>query len=69
VKSTNKWVNNQPLCRPLAQKNKMQTLNVKEMESSSNIDLGDVLWWMYIKDACRLGALVIAKLSKKGASF
>jgi hypothetical protein len=46
----------------------MRTLDVKEMESSSKIDLKDVLWWMYIKDACRVGVLVIAKLSKKGAS-
>jgi hypothetical protein len=44
----------------------MRTLNVKEMESSSKINLRDVSWWMSIKDACRLGVLIIAKLSKEG---
>jgi len=28
--------------------------------------LKDVSWWMSIKEACRLGVLVIAKLSKEG---
>jgi len=44
----------------------MWVLEAKEMESSSKIDLRDVLWWMSIKDACRLGALVITKFSKAG---
>jgi hypothetical protein len=43
----------------------MWALNAKEMESSSKIDLRDVLWWISIKDAYRLGALIITKLSKK----
>jgi hypothetical protein len=43
----------------------MQALNVKEMESSSKINLRDVSWWMSIKGAYKLGALVIARLSKK----
>jgi hypothetical protein len=43
----------------------MQVLNVEEMESSSKIDLKDVLWWMSIKDACRLGAPITTKLSKE----
>jgi hypothetical protein len=41
-------------------------LDVEEMESSSKINLKDVSWWMSIKEACRLGVLVIAKLSKEG---
>jgi hypothetical protein len=45
----------------------MQALDVKEMESSSKIDLRDVSWWMSIKEACRLGALVIIRLSKEGS--
>jgi hypothetical protein len=43
----------------------MQALDVEEMDSSSKIDLKDVLWWKSIRDACRLGALVTARLSKK----
>jgi hypothetical protein len=43
----------------------MWTFDVEEMESSSKIDLKDVSWWMSIKDACRLGALIIVKLSKE----
>jgi hypothetical protein len=42
-------------------------LEVEEMESSSKIDLRDVLWWMSIKDAYRLGVLVTTKFSKEGA--
>jgi hypothetical protein len=40
-------------------------MDVEEMESSSNIDLRDVSWWMSIKDVYRLGVLIIAKLSKE----
>jgi len=36
------------------------------MESSSKIDLKDVLRWMSIKDAFKPRGLVIAKLSKEG---
>jgi len=43
----------------------MQALDVKEMESSSKINLRDVLWWMSIKDAYKLGALVLVRLSKE----
>jgi hypothetical protein len=42
----------------------MRILNVEEMESSIKMDLRDVKWWMSIKDACRLGAPVMAKFSK-----
>jgi hypothetical protein len=40
----------------------MWTLDVEEMESSSKMDFKNVSWWMSIKDACRLGAPIIAKL-------
>jgi hypothetical protein len=43
----------------------MWVLDVKEMESSCKIDLKDMSWWMSIKDAYKLGALVIARLSKE----
>jgi hypothetical protein len=43
----------------------MQALDVEEIESSSKIYPKGVLWWKSIKNACRLGALVIAKLSKE----
>jgi hypothetical protein len=46
----------------------MQILDAKEKESFSKIDLKDVLSWMPIKKACRLGAPVTSKLQKKGAS-
>jgi hypothetical protein len=35
------------------------------MESSSKIDLKDVLWWMSIKEACKLRAPITVKLSKQ----
>jgi len=47
----------------------MWVLDVEKMESSSNIALNDVFWWMSIKDAYGLGALVITKLSKKTCIF
>jgi hypothetical protein len=40
----------------------MRTLDVEEMKSSSKIDLRDMSWWISIKEACKHGALVIAKL-------
>jgi hypothetical protein len=43
----------------------MWVLDVEEMESSSKIDSRDMLWWMFIKYACRLRLLIIAKLSKE----
>jgi hypothetical protein len=43
----------------------MQALNFEEMESSSKIDLRDVLWWKSIKDACRPRAPITVKLSKE----
>jgi hypothetical protein len=51
---------------PLPEQEWMWALDAKEMESSSKIGLRDVSWWMSIKDAYRLGVLVIAKLSKEG---
>jgi len=44
----------------------MQALENEEMESSSKINLRDVLWWMSIKGAYRFGVLVIARLLKEG---
>jgi hypothetical protein len=44
----------------------MQVLNVEEMGSFSKINLRDVLWWMFVKDACRPGVPVTFKLSKEG---
>jgi hypothetical protein len=49
---------------PLPKQEWMQTLDVKEMESSSKINLKDVLWRMSIKDAYRQGVSTTAKLSK-----
>jgi hypothetical protein len=43
----------------------MWAFDVKEIKSSSKIDLRDVSWWMFIKDAYRLMVPVIAKLSKE----
>jgi len=54
---------------PLTEQKQMWALEAKEMESSSKIDLKDVLWWMFIIDAYRFGALVIAKILKKGCIF
>jgi hypothetical protein len=50
---------------PLPKQERMQALDVKEMESSSKINLRDVLWWMSIKNAYKLGALVLVRLSKE----
>ncbi len=47
---------------PLPKQEQMWVLDVKEMESSSKID---VLWWMSIKYAYRPKLLVIARLLKK----
>jgi hypothetical protein len=44
----------------------MRALYVKEMESSSKIDLGDVSWWKSIRDAYELEVPVTTKLSKEG---
>jgi hypothetical protein len=41
-------------------------LDAKEMESSSMINLRDVLWWMSIKNACRPRVLIIIRISKEG---
>jgi hypothetical protein len=51
---------------PLPEQEQMWGLNVKEMESSSKIDLRDMSWWKSIKDACRHGVLENAGLSKEG---
>jgi len=44
----------------------MWALDSEEMESSSKIDLRDVLWWMSIKNACKPRASLIVRLSKEG---
>jgi hypothetical protein len=44
----------------------MWALDVKEIESSSKINLKDVSWWLSIRYAYRPRALVIVKLSKEG---
>jgi hypothetical protein len=36
------------------------------MNSSFKINLRDVLWWMFIKDACRIGFTIIVSFSKEG---
>jgi hypothetical protein len=36
---------------PLSEQEQMRALDAKEMESSSKINLRDVLWWKSIKDA------------------
>jgi len=50
---------------PLPEQEQMWALDVEEMESSSKINLRDVLWWMSIKDAHRLGAPITVRLSKE----
>jgi hypothetical protein len=65
----NKWIdglitNHSPA--PLRKQEQIQVLDVEEMESSSKIDLKDVLWWMSIKDAYRPRASITARLSKEG---
>jgi hypothetical protein len=47
----------------------MRVLNVKEMESSFEIDLRDVPWWKFIKNIYRLGVPVITRLSKERCIF
>jgi hypothetical protein len=44
----------------------MQVLNVEEMESSFNTNLKDVMWWMSIKDAYKLGVSITIRLSQEG---
>jgi hypothetical protein len=46
----------------------MRALDVEEMESSSKIDLRDVMWWMSIKKTYKHGVPIVTKLSKKDAS-
>jgi len=65
----NKWIdglttNHNPT--PLLKQEQMWALNVGEMESSSKINVRDVLWKMSIKYACKHGVLVTTKLPKKG---
>jgi hypothetical protein len=40
---------------PLPEQKKMQILDIKEMESSSKIDLKDLSWWMSINKHVDLG--------------
>ncbi len=68
----NEWIddlitNHSPT--PLLKQKQIRDLDVEEMESFSKIDLRDVSWWMSIRDACRLGVLVTARLSKEGCIF
>jgi hypothetical protein len=51
---------------PLPKQKHMRVLDVKEIESSSKIDLRDVSWWMSIKNTCKLGASMIIRFSKQG---
>jgi hypothetical protein len=53
---------------PLPEQEQIQILDTEEIESSSKIDLKDVSWWMSIKETCKLGVPIIAKLSKTDAS-
>jgi hypothetical protein len=50
---------------PLLKQKRMWPMDVEEIESSSKINLRDVLWWMSIRDACRPMVSIIAKLSKE----
>jgi hypothetical protein len=43
----------------------MRALDVEEMESSSKINLKDVLWWKSIKNAYRPRVLIITRFSKE----
>jgi hypothetical protein len=54
---------------PLPKQKQMWALNVEQIKSCSKIDLKDVSWRMSIKDACKIGALVIVKLSKEECIF
>ncbi len=52
----NEWINGLTINHsptPLPKQEQMQALDVEEMESSSKINLKDVLWWMSIKNAFR----------------
>jgi hypothetical protein len=50
----------------LLKQERMWVLDVEEMESSSKINLRNVLLWISIKDACRPRLPIIARLSKEG---
>jgi len=50
---------------PLFEQKWMWALDVEETEPPSKINLGDVSWWMSIKDAYRHGVLIITRLSKE----
>jgi len=51
---------------PLPKQERMWALDVKEMKSSSKIDLKDVSWCVSIKYACRPGMSKFAKFAKEG---
>jgi hypothetical protein len=51
---------------PLPKQEWMRALDVEEMKSSSKINLRDMLWWMLIRDACRLGVSITIRFSKEG---
>jgi hypothetical protein len=64
----NKWINDLVTNHspaPLPEQEQMWALNDRDMESSSKINLRDVLWKMSIKNVCQLGVLVTTRLSKK----
>ncbi len=68
----NEWINSLTTNHshaPLPKQERMQALNVKELEPSSNIDLTYVSWWMSIRDVCKPKALITAKFSKEGCIF
>jgi hypothetical protein len=50
---------------PLPKQEQMRALDAKEMESSSKIDLRDVLWWMSIKATYKLRTPINATLLKE----
>jgi hypothetical protein len=65
AKQINKWPTTNHSPTPLPKQEWMWILNVKEMESSSKIDLKDVSWWKSIKDTYRLRVSITTRLSKE----
>jgi len=60
-------INHSPTSLP--KQERMWAPNVKEMKSSSKINLKDVSWWMSITNTYKLRVLVTAKLSKERCIF
>jgi len=64
----NEWIDGLTInhsLAPLLEQERMRALDAKKMESSSKINLKDVSWWMSIKDAYRLRALMTTRFSKE----